>query len=85
MPNAIGNHSWDKETVEHVIELYLDKWGQQRISEMTGVSEAAVVRMLRGQHKHNKVRYMNGRRKGTLRGYTNEDPCDYYMNEQDES
>lgn len=51
-----------KEAVENVIALYADGWGQKNIALRSGVSEAVVVRILRGQHRHNKVRLMNGKR-----------------------
>lgn len=55
-----------KEKVEEVMRLYVDNYaenlGARKISERTGVSEPVVVRILRGQHRHNKVRLMNGKR-----------------------
>jgi len=53
-----------KEEVQQVVSLYKEGWGSRNIKRITGIPEATVVRILRGQHEHNRVRLMNGKRAG---------------------
>lgn len=54
-----------KDEVKQIVALYREGWGQLSIHRMTGRSEATIVRVLRGQHKHNRKRLMNGKRHGS--------------------
>ena len=52
----------DKETANEIIHLWNECYGQRMIAFKLGLSESTVVRVLRGQHPHNRERLMNGQR-----------------------
>ena len=62
-----------KYEADTIIALYREGWGQRSIKRITGRSEPVIVKVLRGQHKHNRKRIMNGKRPGhELEIYKNE-------------
>ena len=50
--------------VAEIIRLYHAGLGAREITRRVDVSESTAVRILRGQHRHNKTRIMHGKRPG---------------------
>jgi hypothetical protein len=59
-----GPFSITKQDVQQVVSLYKEGWGVRNIRRKTGIPESTLVTILRGQHRFNKVRIMNGKRSG---------------------
>ena len=68
---ARGDYNRLTETeVLMMIRLYRDGWGERNIALMSGRHESTVRTVLRGKHRHNRRRIMNGQRpKKTLAIY----------------